>query len=83
MAASGYILAVDQGTTSTTAVAVDGSGKVVWQSSTEISQMFPQAGWVEHSPEELFGSVMDAVEDVLEETEISPRPESLCGTTRG
>ena len=81
MAASGYILAIDQGTTSTTAIAVDGSGKVVWQSSTEIQQMFPQAGWVEHNPEELFGSIMEVVEDVLEETEISPRQIRAIGIT--
>ena len=81
MARSGYILAIDQGTTGTTAIAVDGSGKVVWQTTTEIRQMFPQAGWVEHSPEELFGSSMEVIDEVLEETEISPRQIRAIGIT--
>ncbi len=78
---SGYILAIDQGTTGTTALLVDGSGRVVWQAYREITQIYPQPGWVEHNPDELFDSVMEAVEDLLESTEISPRQLNAVGIT--
>ena len=71
MARSGYILALDQGTTGTTAILVDGSGKVLWRSYLEIKQIYPRPGWVEHNPDELFGSCMAVIEDLLEETEVS------------
>ena len=73
MPPSGYILAIDQGTTGTTALLVDGSGRVVWQAYQEITQIYPQPGWVEHNPNEIFESVTETVEDLLESTEISPR----------
>lgn len=71
MAKSGYIMALDQGTTGTTAILVDGAGKVLWRAYQEIEQIYPRPGWVEHSPEELFGSCMAVIEELLEETEIS------------
>ena len=52
----GYILAIDQGTTGTTAILVDGSGRVLWKTYAEIAQLYPQPGWVEHDPDELFSS---------------------------
>ncbi|MCI0822257.1 MAG: glycerol kinase GlpK [Chloroflexi bacterium] len=72
MAKSGYILALDQGTTGTTAILVDGAGKVLWHAYQEIEQIYPRPGWVEHKPEGLFGSCMAVIEELLEETEISP-----------
>ena len=73
MTVSGYILAIDQGTTGTTALLVDSSGRVLWQSYREITQIYPQPGWVEHSPSDIFDSVIETVDDLLEATEISPR----------
>ena len=73
MTKPGYILALDQGTTGTTAILVDGSGKVVWQTSHEISQIYPQPGWVEHDPEEIYQSCMLVTDELLEETETDPR----------
>ena len=70
---AGYILAIDQGTTGTTALLVDGSGRVLWHAYHEITQIYPQPGWVEHDPDEIFDSVIETVEDLLEATEISPR----------
>ena len=81
MPPSGYILAIDQGTTGTTALLVDGSGRVVWQAYQEITQIYPQPGWVEHNPNEIFDSVMETVEDLLESTEISPRQLIAIGIT--
>ena len=81
MTSPGYILAIDQGTTGTTALLVDGGGKVIWQSYQEITQIYPQAGWVEHNPSEIFDSVIDTVDDLLDATEISPRQLNSIGIT--
>ena len=75
----GYILSIDQGTTGTTAILVDGSGRALWRSSREIAQIYPQPGWVEHDPVELFESCIEVVDDLLEETEISPRQIEAVG----
>jgi glycerol kinase len=81
MPSSGYILAIDQGTTGTTALLVDGSGRVIWQAYQEITQIYPQPGWVEHDPNEIFDSVVDTVDDLLEATEISSRQINAIGIT--
>lgn len=81
MAKSGFILAIDQGTTGTTGILLDGAGKVVWQAYQEIEQIYPQPGWVEHNPEELFSSCMAVVEELFEETETSPHEIRAIGIT--
>ncbi|MBU0584394.1 MAG: glycerol kinase [Alphaproteobacteria bacterium] len=50
-------LAIDQGTTSTRALVVDAAGKVTPLASLPHRQIYPQAGWVEHDPEELIGNL--------------------------
>ena len=81
MVKPGYILALDQGTTGTTGILVDGSGRVVWQISHEISQIYPQPGWVEHDPEEIFQSCMLVTDELLEETETDARQIEAIGIT--
>ena len=81
MPASGYILAIDQGTTGTTALLVDGSGRIVWQSYREITQIYPQPGWVEHDPDDIFESVIETVDDLLEATEVGARQINSIGIT--
>ena len=81
MTQSGYILAVDQGTTGTTAMLVDGAGGVVWQAYQEITQIYPRPGWVEHNPDEIFQSCVNVIDELLEETEISPRQIAALGIT--
>ena len=81
MPPSGYILAIDQGTTGTTALLVDASGRVVWQSYQEITQIYPRPGWVEHDPNEIFDSVIETIDDLLEATEISARQINSIGIT--
>ena len=75
----GYILAIDQGTTSTTAALVDGSGRPLWTAREELPQVYPKPGWVEHDPEDIFLSCMAAVEELLEETEVDPRQVRALG----
>ena len=52
---------------------------MVWQVSNEITQIYPHPGWVEHDPAELFDSCIAAVDELLEETEISPRQIAALG----
>ena len=59
------ILAIDQGTTGTTCLVVDDELRVRGCGYVEIEQLFPQPGWVEHDPEELWTSVLAAAEHAL------------------
>jgi len=62
---SQYILAIDQGTTSSRALLFDHDGNVVSQSQREFTQYFPQPGWVEHDALEIWASVQACIADVL------------------
>jgi glycerol kinase len=58
-----YILALDQGTTSSRAIIFDHAGKVVALAQKEFTQYFPKPGWVEHDPKEIWsGQIAVAVE---------------------
>ena len=81
LATSGYILAIDQGTTGTTALAVDHDGRVAGQAYTEIAQIYPQPGWVEHDPLELFTSCEATVAELLASASISPADVRAIGIT--
>lgn len=59
------ILALDQGTTSSRALVVHQDGTILGQGQREIVQHFPRPGWVEHDPEELFQSTLDAAREAL------------------
>ena len=51
-----YLLAIDQGTTSSRAMLFDRSGAVVGMAQREFEQLFPQPGWVEHDPREILAA---------------------------
>jgi glycerol kinase len=59
------ILALDQGTTGTTALVIHQDGTVLGRGYREFTQYFPEPGWVEHDPEEIFRVSLDAVADAL------------------
>jgi glycerol kinase len=59
------VLAIDQGTTGTTALVLDTKGAVVGRGYSELPQHFPKPGWVEHDGEEIWGSVVSAVRQAL------------------
>jgi glycerol kinase len=63
--AEAVILALDQGTSGSTAVAVGMDGAVAGKGYREITQHYPRPGWVEHDPEEIWESVLAAAEDAL------------------
>ena len=60
-----YVLALDQGTTSSRSILFDKSGLVVASVQKEITQMFPQPGWVEHDPIEIFETQLATAKEVL------------------
>jgi glycerol kinase len=60
-----YILAIDQGTTSSRAMVFDQSGRVVAVAQREFPQYFPQPGWVEQNPWEIWDSVAGVIGDIL------------------
>ena len=51
-----YILALDQGTTSSRAILFDREGKIVSVAQKEFRQIYPQPGWVEHDPQEIWST---------------------------
>ncbi len=81
MSAPGYILALDQGTTGTTAMLIDSTGAPLWTVNREIRQIYPKPGWVEHDPAELFESCLDTIEDLLDMAEAHPRSIVALGIT--
>ena len=63
--ANNYVLAIDQGTTSTRAVVYDERGQARGSAARELTQHYPQPGWVEHDAEEIWESVADVVPRAL------------------
>ncbi|NQZ59751.1 MAG: glycerol kinase, partial [Lentisphaeraceae bacterium] len=74
-----YILAIDQGTSSSRVFIFDEGGKIVAQAQREFTQYFPQADWVEHDPEEIWQSVSECLGDCLKS--ISPENIAAIGIT--
>lgn len=71
-----YIMALDQGTTSSRAILFDKEGNIVATSQKEFTQFYPKVGWVEHNPMEIWGSQSGVMREVLETNSI--RPEEVC-----
>ena len=65
-----YILALDQGTTSSRAILFDEHGKPVDTAQREFRQIFPQPGWVEHDAKEIYQTQRDTAREVLRRTEV-------------
>jgi glycerol kinase len=75
------ILAIDQGTTGTTCLVVDGELRVRGRGYREFPQHYPQPGWVEHDPDELWGSSLGAAEDAVRAADMSPSELEAIGIT--
>ena len=76
-----YILALDQGTTSSRAIIFDNNSQIVGMAQQEFTQIFPQAGWVEHDPMEILQSQIAVARAVLKETQIQPAQIAAIGIT--
>jgi len=67
---SKYILAIDQGTTSTRALLYDKKGDIVKKAKKEFIQYYPKPGWVEHDPEEIWNSTLGVINGVVKKSNI-------------
>jgi glycerol kinase len=76
-----YILALDQGTTSSRAILFDEAGSIVAVAQHEFEQFYPQAGWVEHDPTEILTSQLACAVEVLGKAGARPRDVAAIGIT--
>ena len=76
-----YVLAIDQGTTSTRAIVFDKDLQIVASSQKEIEQFFPFAGWVEHDLEEISATVIATVRNAVKGAKISSQDILSIGIT--
>lgn len=67
MSNTACILSIDQGTTGTTALLVDAQGNIIAQGYQEFTQYYPQPGWVEHDPEEIWNATLQAIDALFAE----------------
>jgi glycerol kinase len=77
----GYILAIDQGTTSSRAILFDHAGNIAGTAQREFTQIFPQPGWVEHNPREILTSVLVTLTEVINNAGIQPSDIDSIGIT--
>ncbi|MGB3954324.1 MAG: glycerol kinase GlpK [Brooklawnia sp.] len=76
-----YIMAVDQGTTSTRAIIFDHGGQIVATGQMEHEQIFPRAGWVEHDPMEIWSNVREVVAEAMARADLTPDSIHAVGVT--
>ena len=76
-----FIMAIDQGTTSSRAIIFNKKGEQVSSSQKEFTQIFPQAGWVEHNANEIWNSVQSVIAEVFIESGIKPNQIEAIGIT--
>ena len=76
-----YILALDQGTTSSRAILFDREGRPAHIAQQEFEQLYPQPGWVEHRPEDIWSSQLNAARRVLAESKARPDQIAAIGIT--
>ena len=76
-----YLLAIDQGTTSSRAILFTKTGEQVGVAQREFTQYFPDDGWVEHDPEEIWSSTLEVCRTVLAENNIDASKIIAIGIT--
>jgi glycerol kinase len=76
-----FILSLDQGTTSSRAILFNKKGEIIHSAQKEFTQYFPQPGWVEHSPNEIWGSILSVIAGVLSESGIKANQIAGIGIT--
>jgi len=76
-----YILSLDQGTTSSRAILFNKKGEIAHTAQREFTQHFPKPGWVEHDANEIWGSILSVIAEVLSESEIKPEQIEGIGIT--
>jgi glycerol kinase len=76
-----YVLALDQGTTSSRAILFGEDGKIAAQAQHEFQQIYPEGGWVEHEPFEILTSQLGCAVEVLGKAGVRPRDVAAAGIT--
>ncbi|NHC40991.1 glycerol kinase GlpK [Bacillus sp. MM2020_1] len=76
-----YILSIDQGTTSSRAILFNKNGEIAHVAQKEFTQYFPHPGWVEHNANEIWGSVLSVIAEVLTESGIKAEQVAGIGIT--
>ena len=76
-----YVLALDQGTTSSRAIVFDHAGQIQSVAQKEFRQIFPQPGWVEHDPDEIWTSQLDVAAEAIANAGLSGRDIAAIGIT--
>jgi glycerol kinase len=76
-----HILAIDQGTTGSTALIINDRMQVIGRANREFTQRFPQAGWVEHDPRDILRSVEEAISAALADSGVNPHDLAAIGVT--
>ncbi|CAN5357370.1 glycerol kinase GlpK [soil metagenome] len=76
-----YVLAIDQGTTSTRAMIFDHSGSPISTGQLEHRQIFPKAGWVEHNPKEIWDNTREAIGQALSKANLTRHDIAAIGIT--
>jgi glycerol kinase len=76
-----YVAAIDQGTTSTRFMVFDHSGRVISVEQLEHRQIYPQPGWVEHDPMEIWERTQQVIKGGLEKAKIDPKDIAAIGVT--
>ena len=76
-----YILALDQGTTSSRTIVFNRQGEIVSKAQLEYPQIYPKAGWVEHNPEEILKSQLRSIAEALINGEIEAKDIAAIGIT--
>jgi glycerol kinase len=76
-----YILAIDQGTTSSRAIIFDKAGSIVSIGQLEHEQIFPQAGWVEHDPKEIWDNTREVIGQALSKANLTRHDIKAIGIT--
>ncbi|ALA51555.1 glycerol kinase GlpK [Shouchella clausii] len=76
-----YILAIDQGTTSTRSILFNLEGEIVHTVQKEFKQYFPHPGWVEHNANEIWNSTLSVISGLFTETDVEPRQIKAIGIT--
>ncbi|MDR0268353.1 glycerol kinase GlpK [Paenibacillus sp.] len=76
-----YILSLDQGTTSSRAILFNKAGEIIYTAQKEITQYFPNPGWVEHNANEIWGSILAVIASVLSESGVKAEQIEGIGIT--
>ena len=76
-----YVLALDQGTTSSRTIVFDKKGRIVSKAQFEFEQIYPKTGWVEHNPYEILDSQLRSLSVAIMNGKINPKEIAAIGIT--